>query len=69
MANSIPPCRSVVVTGKKCCWEMYDRVNYSGKMLKLCPGKYFAEDLEGFAENVRSLRPVNHFKRYIKGIR
>jgi len=56
--------RSVVVRGKKCCWEMFDRVGYSGKMLRLCPGKYGQEDIGNFAERVRSMRPVDHFRRY-----
>ena len=56
--------RSVVVRGKKCCWEMFERVGYTGKMLRLCPGKYGAEDLGSFAKKVRSMRPVDHFRRY-----
>ena len=53
-----------MVRGKKCCWEMFDRVGYSGKMLRLCPGKYGQEDIGNFAERVRSMRPVDHFRRY-----
>ena len=59
-----PDFRSAVVRGAKCCWEMFERAGYSGKMLSLCPGKYGADDLGAFAERVRSMRPVDHFRRY-----
>ncbi len=53
-----------MVIGRDCCWDMFTGPGFTGKRLRLCPGRYFQEDLEDFAPRVRSLRPVDHFNRF-----
>ena len=55
------PFLSVKIEGK-CCWETFTEVDFGGKMLRLCRGKYNSSILGRMAGNIRSLRPVDHFK-------
>ena len=56
--------RSAAVEGG-CCWEMYERAGFTGRMLRLCPGKY-GEDIvvggsgSGAARGIKSLRAVKY---------
>ncbi len=27
--------------GRGCCWELFDRAGYAGRMIRLCPGRYY----------------------------
>lgn len=53
---------SVKIEGS-CCWETFNEVDFAGKMLRLCRGKYNSAILGRMAGNIKSLRPVNHFKK------
>lgn len=49
--------KSIKVTGN-CCWEMYERPEFGGRKLRICPGKYHAEDLNKKIAVFRSIKPV-----------
>jgi len=52
--------QSLEIEGR-CCWEAFTREAFQGRMLRLCRGKYSANILGRMANNIRSIRPVEHF--------
>ena len=52
--------QSLEIEGR-CCWEAFTREAFQGRMLRLCRGKYSANILGKMANNIRSIRPVEHF--------
>ena len=52
--------QSISVQGR-CCWEIFSKQGFKGRKLRLCRGKYNANILGSLANNIRSVRPVEHF--------
>ena len=52
--------QSIAVQGR-CCWELFSRSAFKGRKLRLCRGKYNANILGSLANNIMSIRPVEHF--------
>jgi hypothetical protein len=58
--GSIGSYQSLEIQGR-CCWETFSRPRFQGRMLRLCRGKYRANVLGNLADNIQSIRPVEHF--------
>ncbi len=50
-----------------CCWELFDRAGFAGRMLRLCPGSYSRSALrETISAAVKSARLVENPKTKVR---
>ncbi len=54
------PSASVRVSGS-CCWELFERVGFTGNMVRLCPGNYSESMLSGsISRGIKSVKAVRY---------